>query len=55
MPIPLTTAQSRMFFADCDSSPEKPEINNSLETEISYSKKNRESKCRMLKHMLIVK
>jgi hypothetical protein len=38
--------------ADCDSSPEKPELNNSLETETGYTKKNKESKCRMLKRML---
>jgi hypothetical protein len=38
--------------ADCDSSPEKPELNNSLQTETGYTKKNKESKCRMLKRLL---
>jgi hypothetical protein len=37
---------------DCDFSPEKPELNNSLETETGYTKKKKESKCRMLKRML---
>jgi hypothetical protein len=37
---------------DCDSSPEKPELNNSLQTETGYTKKNKESKCRMLKRLL---
>ena len=37
---------------DCDSSPEKPELNNSLQTETGYIKKNKESKCRMLKRLL---
>ena len=39
--------------ADCDSSPEKPELNNSLETDTGYTKKNKESMCRMLKRMLM--
>ena len=37
---------------DCDSSPETPELNNSLETETGYTRKNKESMCRMLKRML---
>jgi len=36
---------------DGDSSPETPELNNSLETETGYTKKNKESKCRILKRM----
>jgi len=35
--------------ADCDFSPEKTEL---LKTETGYTKKNKESKCRMLKRML---
>jgi len=38
--------------ADCDSSPETPELNNSLETETGYNRKNNESMCRMFKRML---
>jgi hypothetical protein len=38
--------------ADCDFSPKKPELNNSLETETGYTKKKKESKSRMLKRML---
>jgi hypothetical protein len=30
----------------------EPELNNSLETETGYTKKKKESKCRMLKRML---
>lgn len=36
---------------DCDSSPETPEFDNSFETATGYTKKNKESKCRMLKNM----
>jgi hypothetical protein len=39
--------------ADCDSSPETPELNDSLETETGYTKKNKESMCRMFKRMLM--
>jgi hypothetical protein len=37
---------------ECDSSPETPELNNSLETETDYTRKNKKSMCRMLKRML---
>ena len=37
--------------ADCDSSPETPEVRNTLQTETGYTQKNKESMCRMLKRM----
>ena len=47
-----TGTKDNKEIADCDFSPEKPELNNSLETETGYTKKKKESKCRMLKRML---
>ena len=47
-----TGTKDNIERADCDFSPEKSELSNSLETETGYTKKKKESKCGMLKRML---